>query len=323
MIKEKSRYVNAHGILCEVNEEPITKVVSFDDFGSILGNLELMQNPYNDGRVIPIRTSNIPDSVWNRMVTDYNNAILAKVATDKAAQEQINLHNTGAADIAKQNLAANAATVLAEQKAAEERLAESRALAQQQAAAQNLIRQKQIADANATQKAKVEAAQPALAPVTKAMDTFFATDAEAQKAVDLAAQIKYNDYQKAQATKKAAQKSSAAVLAAKKAIDAGAKFPPSILGDVANRSIETAQTAADLGAPLDSYIPVPKELATSGNGASQLTTVAKAVAEVIAENERQGIISAGGDPNDLKKGDVTVKLGWFERIVNYIYETIY
>jgi hypothetical protein len=302
-IKQPETYIASSGILT-VKPTPVTPVTPTLQIVPILQNKDingLLENPYTDIPK-PVRTSSIPDSVWMNIVNSYNNQVLQR-------QQLTDSENAAIMEAARNKQAA------ADQEAA---------------AAAKAASDKKIADEKKAAEEALIASQPALDDVTKAMQTVYQTMDDADKAKQAldAAGINATTTQ----IHEAAVTAIAQVVAVSNAADAGANLPVGIQTESANNAANALSSALESGVDIPQYIQLPdynsNHTPLTDTGVITQTETAKVIDKVIAEGAVTDKQAAGNTSDtDTKKTETdntTVKkLGWFDRLVNYIYDSLY
>ena len=276
----------------------------------------LYENPYTD-LTKPVRNSSMPDSVWKAAVANYNNIVTARAALTDSANAKIISDAKALQDAADQQAAANAKAVSDANIAAQVR---------------------------ATEEATI-AAQPPLDVVTKAMQTVFTTmdaadtheatgtqpysgeyadtNSAAGVQAQLDAQNNYNAYLAKQVTLK-----TAVVIAVNNAAAVGAILPVGMQTEAANNAFNVIDKAQSAGVDIPQVIALPdlnsNHLALADGNVITQDKLADVIVQVAADGAAtdKAAVANPKDTTDITSTSVA-KLGWFDRIVNYVYNNIY
>jgi hypothetical protein len=245
----------------------------------------LLENPYTDIPK-PVRSASIPDSVWQRMVNDYNNQV-----------------------IARQQLSDSQNAAIIEQNRLNQQAADQKAAAERQAVIDKQIHDQQLADQEA-EKAKLDEVSAAMQDVFRTMD-------EADKAKQKLDAAGIN----ADATTihEAAVTAVAQAVAVNNAADAGANLPVGMQTESAEKAANLVSDAAEKGFQLPNYIALPDNTVITQN------EVAKVVNKLIVEGTEVNKAATGKtqEAKNINASTATKYLNWFDRFVEYIYVKLY
>jgi hypothetical protein len=273
-------------------------------------------SPYADIQ-LGTRPNNIPDSVWNNMIVSYNNAVSLRSSQLSSLNNQQQLQ-------AASDIAAAAA------KDAADKVAANATLSQQSVSANAAASQAAIAASILAAQNVIIATQPKLDPVTQAMQTVWTTmDAAdtAKKTAD-AAGINVTPEQ----LKEVVNTSVASVVAMSNASDVGADLPVIIQTQAADNAAVALNTLSDAGITNPEVITLPvlpdnhlPLAASDGVNAPVINSdnVLAVITKVQTEGEQTDKAAASSSSVSTTSPTVTTSLGWFDRLINYIYNKLY